>query len=578
MDISKYIKNTERCFGKISSFLNKHRFQGKTLKPRLHNKSFLYAFFLFLIFMSFVLKYPVTGYGGGIDSHFYHQLCNIIIERGAIPWAKSPLSFFDLYPISANTGMPMVATSMAQMASSDLIEVLLPFSYIQTIVAVLGSFMASYEFKRDVYFAAFTSAVFSVTTRYIFYTNFLFGARGFFLTFLPFFFWALFRYNRERSHKYRLLVIVFAVISLSIHSMGILIILVVFSFMVGPDIHGKIVIYLMCHKKGTYIVSLFTILATVVFLLVSYFYGFAKLGSYLTDTPERFMLGTDPLSYLISLGYNYGKWVGAFLPLAMIGFILLVFKSERTWLETSLLFSFIIFLPLFGGFMYIAPFLFFMFSLLIGYTLYYYRTIFNGKKQIVFVIVVFVLIILSATILNTLVYKIGDGEVHSYWMEERNFSAGMYMRYNGKGYYAHGDWYNTRQVGVVAQVPYGITFDRGYAHVDKFDFDTVKLKSLNSWMQTPDRPFTIESWYWQEANYYSGMARDRIFFQHLEDEELQDWIARTDLRYMIRDEESQRRLERQSIESILQNPSIYNMPEFYRYKIYRNDDLAVYHL
>ncbi len=568
----------ERIYGKLSSFIIKHRFEGVPTKPTIKNKSFIYILFMFLVFLSFVIKYPVTGYGGGIDSHFYHQLTNIILQRGSIPWIKSPLSVFDLYPIGANTGVPIMVSSLANLSKMDAMQLFLPFSYIQSVVVIPAAFLAAYEFKRDIYFASFTTTIYSVTTRYIFYTNFLYGSRGFFLTFVPFFFWALFRYSRERNHKNLTFVVLFAIISLSIHSMGLLLILVSSGFIIGPILHDKIAILLLSHRKGAMLIGIMSAIAAFLFFISSYFYDIAKIGNYLGATPDRFLLGTDPFSYLIALGYNYGKWVGAFLPIALIGFLLIIFKSDRTWRETSLLVSFVFFLPLFGGFMYIAPFLFFMFSLLISYTIFHYRNILKGNKQKFFVIVFVLTVVVSASVLNILVYRVGEDDTHSYWMEERYFSAGMYMRYNGDDYFAYGDWLNTRKVAVVAMTPYGVTFERGYGHVDRFDYSTVRIRPFDRFIARPDMPFEIDSWYWAPAYHYNGIIKDRIINQPLNESEVQQWIAISGMRLMIRDEASQVRLGNAGWDNLRDNPSVLNMPEFFRYKIYRNDELAVYYL
>ena len=229
--------------------------------------------------------------------------------------------------------------------------------------------------------------------------------------------------------------------------------------------------------------------------------------------------------------------------------------------------------------MYIAPFLFFMFSLLIGYTLYHYRNALKGRKHGILVVSVMIAILISATVLNLLVYNIGeDGKTYSYWMEDRYFSSGVYMRHKGDGYYAHGDWYNTRQVAVGAKIPYGVTIDRGYGHVDRFDYDTVRLRPFASLKRVPDSPFIVDDWHWENAYFYNGLLKDRLLFESLHDPAVQEWIRVSNHRYMIRDEASQIRLKQQSLDVVMQNPSLYNMPEFFCYKIYRNEELAVYYL
>ncbi|MFW6311285.1 MAG: hypothetical protein ACOC1K_03520, partial [Nanoarchaeota archaeon] len=511
------------------------------------------------------------GFQGGIDSFVHHGLTNQIINNGYIPWGVSILSLFELYPISVSSGVHTLMASYSSLSSINLFYLITPFSFIQSIVAILGMFIAARQFKRDDRFALLSSFIYAGTTRFVFYTNNQIGTRGFFLTILPFFLWALFWFLEDIDIKRFSFVVLFAIVCLSIHRMGLFVFVMVILLGIGVLFHRLSVPIFWSNKKHSYVLNNSIILATLGIIVFTYIYvNISAIQMVWRRTPESILFGKDLISYLIAIGYGYAKFMGIFTVLVPFGFILILFKDKRNIKETVLIITILFLLFMIAGFLYLAPALFGVFSLFIAYSVLYFRDSIERKK---FIDTTVVMMLVFASFFPTVIlYEEIDGK-YPYWTDSNTNEAGLYLfssEYNGIG-----DYIISRRVDSFTESYYGYTLERGYESIEKFDFSTVELRSIDSLIQNPHNPFFMQDWYW-DHHARSWMIKTQIYDSSINETHVEEWMYSHEVRHYIMNLDFEERANRVSKEWAETEGSVGYSIAYHRYKMYSNDKMSVY--
>lgn len=533
-------------------------------------KSTVILFIIAIILLSFALKYPAGGSEGGIDSFVHHSTAQSIVDNGYIHSSRSILSMFGMYPLSLNGGVHVLMASFSSITSSNIFYLMTPFSFIQSIVAILGMFIAAREFKKDVRFALLVSFIYTCTTRFTLYTNHQVGTRGLFLTIVPFFLWALFHFLDDRNTKNFAFVLLFAFITFVAHRMGLYILMMVFFLSIALVLHKLILPIVWSNRNKNLLFNIFLAVTVVAIILFTFvFLDILPIHRVWERTPEDFIIGDGFVSYIVALAYNYAKYVGIFSVFIPLGFILLLFKDKRNIKETVLLLIIIPFFFIVGGFLYLAPVMFGFFSFFIGYSIIFIMDRTKRKKLVK--VMVFLMMIIALIFPNAILYRDIDGR-YPYWMGEDSIEAGIYL--SNSEYSGIGDYVYTRRIDVFTTEAYGYRLERGYGSIERFDFSTVKLRSIRSLIQTPHEPFTIDDWYWGTTGRI-WRIKNWIYNSSVVDPLVRDWVDAHNIRHYIVNSNferiSLRLTEEQVYERILGHSVVHH-----RYRMYTNSDLSIY--
>ena len=84
------------------------------------NNNTIYCFFLGLMSLSIVVRYPSFSHEQGSDSYHMHILADIIIRNGEIGYFDSFISFFGLLPFTYASGQLSLLATLSMLLGLDL--------------------------------------------------------------------------------------------------------------------------------------------------------------------------------------------------------------------------------------------------------------------------------------------------------------------------------------------------------------------------------------------------------------------------------------------------------------------------
>ncbi len=573
MDENKYVKKGALFIRDLHDLAQKKLcspiIREQTIKTPKGSKMLIYISLLSILFFSMFLKYSHGGLQGGIDSYVHHGFTNMILESGRIPWIKSVFSYFGLYPVSTPSGLPALMAAYSSATSTNIFYLITPYSLILTLVASLGMFMASMQFKRNTHLAICVSAVFTLTTRYSYYTHQQMLTRGLFISLLPLFLWMMFRFMDRKNMRIYFMMFLFGTILISIHRMGMFILLIVLGLGLGYVIHHYIL--LVPHGRSLTIVNTSILLLSIFALVSMYFYTENVFLEMIWRITPDVISGDESLgAYLASLAYNYAKFAGVFIIFAPLGFLFLLFKGRREIKETALMFTVIPFLFLLGGTLYVSIVLLPLLSILMMYALFVLKERITRKsiKKLSILFLVFIIVITSV-IPGYILYRDIDNK-YPFWISETSVEAGLYSTDHS----TIGDYIYSRQMNAFTHHPSGVVLDWGYGGIDRFDYDTVEAKSIQDIFLFPRDPFTIDDWFWLGRSLDYSQVRRRIYTQHVDHPEVQEWLREHNVRYFVLHRNTLRHIYREEQPRV----NMQNTVPFQRYAVYRNHDMSLYWL
>lgn len=232
------------------------------------------------------------------------------------------------------------------------------------------------------------------------------------------------------------------------------------------------------------------------------------------------------------------------------------------------------FLFLISGYLYVGLILLSIFSIMSSYFIFLFIN--NTERKKVITLFVLFISIVGIIVPNSLLYEEIDGK-YPYYISENTINTGIYMKYNGD-HNGIGDYIYTRRIDTFTNDFYGYNLNLGYDHIDKFNYESVK-PNYKSIFNNPKNIYVINGWYWNENIFWKMRAYKTLFINNtINNKSVRNWLLKGDISYYIADEKFQNNILTRDEEWVEEHKEVRVTIPFHRYKIYRNDNICVYHL
>ncbi|TET91167.1 MAG: hypothetical protein E3J35_04125 [Methanomassiliicoccales archaeon] len=302
---------------------------------------------LFLIALSFVLRFPSTPHSLGIDAFVMQNLANTMAHNGFAAWIMHPLSFLGLYPLSyPSGGIFLTANVIVLTGTSSEVSIML-LSFMMGLIGVLGSYMLAREFRDDDLFAFIVAFLFCLAPKFILNTTWETPTRGGFMAFTPIFLWSLLRAHRDPNRKNIALPILFLFILATFHRLALLMLIVILAYISAYFFFVLVKIAKMkmpavfLKPKARKRMRLFGVIALLA-LAAGLVFGSGVLDSYETG---RVMTSDEIPVQLFNLGVSLTRSSGVLAPFLLVGAVVLAYQRNKTLKESFILFVVLAIIP-----------------------------------------------------------------------------------------------------------------------------------------------------------------------------------------------------------------------------------------
>jgi len=390
-----------------------------------------YMLILFLVILSFILRYPRTPHSVGIDAFVMQGLANSIVRDGFAAWIIHPLSYMGLYPLSYPSGNIFLPAGVIVLSGESSEVSILVLSFLMGTIGVLGSYILAREFRDDDLFAFLVAFIFCLAPKFILNTTWETPTRGGFMAFTPIFLWALLRAHRNPSRKNIAMTILMLFILSTFHRLAVLMLIVIlayistFLFSVMVRIAKLKAPTLFLRPRARQRMRVFGVLAI---------FGIGAgliLGSGVLDAYEtgRLVSSGTTQGELANLGISITRSAGVLTPFLLVGVIALAYQRNKTIKESLILFVILSIIPTlylrrYTGF-YVPVFV----SLLAGLGVVGIILASKNRKK---VSIAFLITLLLGSLVLTGALLDYESETTQYMgMEEYN--VGLYTRHNLHG-------------------------------------------------------------------------------------------------------------------------------------------------
>jgi len=160
----------------------------------VRTKSVIFLLFSLYSFTIF-LRYPLSSFSDNPnsqigesmnDSLVYHSLSTFIVEKGFLSSLfMSPLGFFGMYPFSNPSASQTTVAALSLITGINISPLILVHDVFLGFISIGLVFMLSLEFKRNNFFAFFSTFVYNTHWYYLNQTIWFLTLRGHFIAFLP---------------------------------------------------------------------------------------------------------------------------------------------------------------------------------------------------------------------------------------------------------------------------------------------------------------------------------------------------------------------------------------------------------
>lgn len=411
-----------------------------------------YMLILFLIAMSFMLRFPSTPHSVGVDSFVMQGLANCIVRDGYAAWIIHPLSYLGLYPLSYPSGGIFLPASLTVLSGYSSEVSILALSMLMGMIGVLGAYFLAREFRDDDLFAFMVAFVFCLAPKFILNTTWETPTRGGFMAFTPIFLWILLRTHRQPNRRNIVMTVLMLFILATFHRLAVLMLIVILAYILTYIflIIVKIAklkmpaLFLKPRARGRMrLFGVFAMLGLGILLL---------FGSGVLETYEwgQIAYGKSMIVQLFNLGVSLTRSAGVLTPLLFVGAIALAYQRNKTLKESFVLFVVLAIIPTlylrrYTGF-YVPIFI----SLVVGMGIVGILLVSRNRKKISIGLLITILVgslVLSGMLLDH-ESRGTDG------MTTEEYTIGLYSKWRLSGTQFSNNGLSASRVSAVSGLPY----------------------------------------------------------------------------------------------------------------------------
>ncbi len=462
------------------------------------NNFIVLAILLLVVLLSVAIRITYVPEEVGWDSYFIHGYALSIAEEGHVSWSMHPLSLWGLYPYSYASGVPAFLASLSALTGLDVSTIIFFKSLLLGVLSVFSAYLMASAFFTSKSLRLLVALAFSVSLDVLYLTTWTTSARGLFIVFAPVLFFSLFKLNETKNVKYAFLsFIIFLIMSLA-HNMFLLGVLILLAFIAVRIIHSSENLkHFFSHGKNAWI-FLGAFIALIFLPHIKFFSSLIPFYS------SRFFHS----DYLL-WGAEYLRSTGLLFPFFIAGFLVLLFKSERSLNEDFIVLFLLLSAPFIALRIYMATFLLPVISLLvtIGLLQFYYfiKDLFDSKAIAGAALGVLLVVAVSVSALFQVwhpdVFERRNEGIHERYMEDSSKSLGSWLDESTSGRIISNDNVNNYRLNTV--VPCRIL----YGEAEALSCGFVSRDDIGVYWRSPADPL-----FWRE----SPVAADYIFRYHMD--------------------------------------------------------------
>jgi len=370
-----------------------------------------------LLALTIILRYPATPHEIGWDTFSIHALANSISEFGWARWWVHPLSIGGFYPGSYASSVPFLVSGISQCTGIDTEWTIWLFCTLIGIFTVFFAYILAGAIKDNDLFKFLVAFGYSVAPGLLALTTWGLSSRGLFIVLLPLFIYLLLK--THNSLKYLpFAIILFMVLALT-HHLFYFTILSLLSYIVVVifyKLKGHIKIKIPDFASSTFLFGIFIIILSIPF--------FTRI--FISETGTRYYW------YTLTLG-THVRMVGILLLFAISGFIYILLKHDKTFVEWFLLLFLIFLTPFIPILRYTKYFDIILATLFVGIGLENVAKVYNRRAKYVFTIIVIVMLLsvsFSGFYQHYHTNIVGRPTYNERYMEESTYVGALWIKNN----------------------------------------------------------------------------------------------------------------------------------------------------
>lgn len=478
-----------------------------------------FKFFVLLIILNIILRFPIITHEIGWDSFIIHVLSNSISSFGYAKWWLHPTSVLGTYPYSDASAVPFLLSGISQSINIEIELVIFIFSMILGLLSIFSAYLMAGAIKNDFFFKFFAAFVFSTSEAILTYTTWTTPVRSLFLVLFPLFIFLLLKIRLFKLRGILLISIMFILLLATHHY-------IYFSF---PIIISYLIVVTLSKLGKRINIKMPENYLGIIFLM--FFFAmfsipfFTRLFFQQEDVSSRY-------GFMFILAESYIRYVGILIFYAVGGFIYLSFKSGKDFEEYFLLFCSIFLAPFLYVETYMKWFIGALASLFIVISLSNIAKISVYKKYSFHIITISLLLSVSFSGYYQFLHFLNDPNPNKRYMEERTYIGALWMKYYvNKNINIISQNYIAGQVLAISEIPSltGGTTALVYDFLDPNKINVTKQYSIFSVEYYYKNPYLLQDK--PEIGWYSDAIQDTDINEP--GSYAQRWIHKFNLSYFV---------------------------------------------
>ena len=398
---------------------------------RFTRKNKISLFILFVI-INVVIRIPIIPHEIGADSYYIHQYADSITEYGEIKWIEHPIQLLGFG--TAPPALQILISGLTQCLgiSSELSILLL--SFLCGILGAIIAYIFIYSVTNDDYISYLGALIFSLSPLFLRLTIWTATTRSLFVALLPLFLYLLFK-SINTKRKLSFIVLLFSVYALlmATHHLGVLLLFYLFPLFILFlfKIFEKIkFIEVINTKIITFMwISLFLLLFLPVVLKLGFLEDYAFLWKIYQS--GRFFQGEGFHVVPLNMIFDYASKIGILLPFAIIGIIVLLFRTKRRLFENYVLTFLLLVTPILAVGIYTPMLVLIIFAFLISVGLARFTDFNILRKKTKIVLPVFLVATLCFSVFMLVLWGIFTVDSLGDKYAEQTKNAGFFLKKYG---------------------------------------------------------------------------------------------------------------------------------------------------